>query len=250
MNSTTTQAQQFAAAYAETLAKGLIKSMETVRKIGTGIMYGAMAVSFSHQVTFFHNLQAHENGPIAVVTAWFASIVIPLVMDGLTALCVRVTGTRGMAPAAKKAALQVLMFPVLISGAVNFMAPGPWIMKGVYALVVSMIPAAEYVANKIAPDFGAMHAMELDVRPAEAVEVVDPELAAQRRAAALKAAETRRANAAEAAERAAAKQAARKARAAERAALETVYDLPAAPVSPAPATWDRVQRMLDKAQTA
>jgi hypothetical protein len=236
--STSTQAEQFAERYAAGMAKDVLHLIAIVRWLAYGVMIAAMVVSYGHQTTYLHSIGVSILG----------ARIIPIALDLLTAICVKVAGTRGVIKAAKVIALRTLVFPVLISGAINFVAPGTRVAKLVMVVPVAMIPLAEIVASKIRPDFTAMAVAEREVAPA--VETVDPELAAKRSDAARKAADTRRANADKAAEIAAAKQAARKARAAERAALETAYDLPAAPVSPAPIAWDRVQQMLDKAQTA
>src|SRR5262249_46503887 len=66
----------------------------------------------------------------------------------------------------KKMALRVLVFPVLASGGINFVAPGQIVTKLVFVLAVLMIPAAELVASRIKPDFAAMDEMERDMTPA------------------------------------------------------------------------------------
>lgn len=159
MNSnTTTQTQQFAAAYAADMARQMLRTIRFVRWAATAIMLIAMVTSYSHQAMYLAGIGAPKLG------AW----LIPLAVDALTALCVKVTGTPGMAAAAKRMALQVLVFPVLASGAVNFVAPGALVVKVVFVVAVLMIPAAELVAGKIKPDFAAMDTMERDITPAPA----------------------------------------------------------------------------------
>ncbi|WP_020525819.1 hypothetical protein [Catelliglobosispora koreensis] len=218
MNTTPTQAQQFAAAYAADMAAAMLKTIKRVRQSATVIMLIAMVVSYTHQATFLDSIGT------GVLGAW----LIPGALDALTFLCVKVLGTAGMHPAAKSMAMRVLVFPVLASGFINVMGPGNWITKLVFVVAVLLIPAAELVATRIKPDFTAMDAMERDITPAAAPEA-DEELTAQRRASALKAAETRRERKAEREAKAEAQREARRARAAARKLEELAPTSPGHP---------------------
>lgn len=218
MNSTsTTQAQQFAAAYAADMAAAMLKTIKYVRWAATAIMVIAMVVSYTHQAGYLAGIGT------PVLGSW----LIPGALDALTFLCVKVLGTPGMAQPAKKMALRVLIFPVLASGSINFMGPGELVTKLVFVLAVLMIPAAELVASRIKPDFKAMDAMERDMAPVTEVNDDDRALRSER---AKKAWETRKRN------KAAAVKTTRKPRA-PRAAKTPVEEIEAledvAPVSPA-----------------
>jgi hypothetical protein len=176
-----TQAQQFAALYAADMASQMLRTIKWVRRAATAIMVIAMVVSYSHQAGYL----------ASIGTPALGSWLIPGALDTLTFLCVKVLGTPGMAQPAKRVALRVLVFPVLASSAINFMAPGQLVTKSVFVLAVLMIPAAELVASRIKPDFGAMDAMERAVT--FGTEVSDEERE-RRSAAARKAAATRKAN--------------------------------------------------------
>ena len=178
----TTQAQQFAAAYAANMAAQMLKTIRLVRLAATAIMAIAMMVSYTHQAGYL----------TGIGTPILGSWLIPGALDALTFLCVKVLGTPGMAQPAKTMALRVLVFPVLASGAINFMGPGPLVTKLVFVLAVLMIPAAELVASRIKPDFRAMDTMERDMT--SATTEVDDEVKAMRSARALKGAATRKAN--------------------------------------------------------
>lgn len=218
MNSTsTTQAQQFAAAYAADMAAAMLKTIKYVRWAATAIMVIAMVVSYTHQAGYLAGIGT------PVLGSW----LIPGALDALTFLCVKVLGTPGMAQPAKKMALRVLIFPVLASGSINFMGPGELVTKLVFVLAVLMIPAAELVASRIKPDFKAMDAMERDMAPVTEVNDDDRALRSER---AKKAWETRKRN------KAAAVKTTRKPRA-PKAAKTPVEEIEAledvAPVSPA-----------------
>lgn len=183
MSTSTTQAQQFAAAYAADMAAAMLKTIKYVRWAATAIMVIAMVVSYTHQAGYLAGIGT------PVLGSW----LIPGALDALTFLCVKVLGTPGMAQPAKKMALRVLVFPVLASGSINFMGPGELVTKLVFVLAVLMIPAAELVASRIKPDFKAMDAMERDMAPVAEVNDDDRALRSER---AKKAWETRKRNAA------------------------------------------------------
>lgn len=174
-DTTTTQAELFAAKYAASLATGMLRTIKLVRLAATAIMVIAMLVSYTHQAGY---LQAIHT---PVLGAW----LIPGAIDALTFICVKVSGTPGMDKAAKTIALRMLAFPVLASGGINFAGPGAMVTKIVFVLAVLMIPAAELVASKIKPDFAVMEQMEREIAPAPVVittRKLDPEVAAARAA--------------------------------------------------------------------
>ena len=176
-----TQAQQFAAAYAADLAARMLRTIKLVRAAATAIMVIAMTVSYAHQAHYLQGLGAQ------LYAAWS----IPGALDCLTFICVKVLGTTAVVLSARKTAGMILAFPVVVSGAINFIAPGALIVKLVFVAVVLLIPAAEVVASRIKPDFAAMDAMERAVSPV----AVDEAERERRSAIAHKAAATRRANA-------------------------------------------------------
>jgi hypothetical protein len=207
----------FASAYAANMANEMLRTIRLVRWFATAIMVIAMIVSYSHQTAFLSGLGTPALG------AW----LIPGAVDCLTILCVKVIGTAGMAQPARKTALRVLVFPVLASGVINFLAPGALVTKSVFVLAVLMIPAAELVASKIKPDFTAMDLLERDIAPQTATETeIDEELRLKRSEAARRGAETRKRNAAKAPPR-------RRTSKVAVAELEAAYAMPDAPVSPA-----------------
>jgi hypothetical protein len=160
MNATTTQAQQFATAYAANMAEQMLKTVKRVRQAATVIMLIAMLVSYTHQAGYLAGIH----------TPFLGSWLIPGALDALTFLCVKVLGTPGMAQPAKTMAIKVLVFPVLASGLINFMGPGQLVTKLVFVVAVLMIPAAELVASRIKPDFQAMDEMERGMTPVAPIE--------------------------------------------------------------------------------
>lgn len=150
-----TMAESYATKYAATMVEGVLSTIKWVRVACTSIMLIAMITSYAHQREFLASLG----------TPVLGAFLIPISLDAFTFLCVKILGTRGMAQSARRTALVMLVFPVLVSGAVNFLAPGDIITKGIYLVAVLMIPAAEYAGSKVKPDFTIMGAMEAEVVP-------------------------------------------------------------------------------------
>jgi hypothetical protein len=161
-----TQAQIFAAEYAKSLAVQMLRTIKWVRRAANVIMVIAMVVSYAHQAHYLEGLGAQQ----------YAAWSIPGALDCLTFICVKVLSTAAVVKSARVVAGAVLIFPVSVSSAVNFIAPGATVVKWMYVACVLLIPAAELVAGRIKPDFAAMDAMERAIAPAPEPELT-PEMA-------------------------------------------------------------------------
>ncbi|MFC7532310.1 DUF2637 domain-containing protein [Actinoplanes sp. GCM10030250] len=141
----TTLTQQFAAEYAQRAVPGMLKAIRIIRLANKGIVIGAVTASYLHQAHFLETLGAG-------IFSW----IVPAVFDLAIVSMLTITQTVGMATDAKRAALKVLIVVVVISGAVNAAAPGPIGLRIIFALVVGLVAAVEWVAGKIRPDFTAI----------------------------------------------------------------------------------------------
>jgi hypothetical protein len=173
---TTTQSltQQFAAKYAAKAVPGMLNAIRNV-KWAVRVVFGAgIAISYGHQAHYLTNL------PDVGLFGWG----IPGVFDvGMLAAMV-VTQTVGMAEAAKSRARKVLVALVSASVAVNMLAAHTWPVRFVFAAVVALVAAMEWMAAPIAPDFQAMEQVEAAVAAptAAAGRKMDPAVAAERAA--------------------------------------------------------------------
>jgi hypothetical protein len=144
------QARLFAAQFVKRMARQVLMTLTWVRRACTLIMIGAMAVSFSHQRDYL----------VALGATMFAAIVIPAIFDCLTFICVKVLATSAVVTSAKWVAGGALIFTVGGSGTLNFLPPGPMVLKWVFVGAMLGIPIAEVVASQIKPDFRKMAALE------------------------------------------------------------------------------------------
>lgn len=144
------QARLFAAQFVKRMARQVLMTLTWVRRACTVIMIGAMAVSFSHQRDYL----------VALGATMFAAIVIPAIFDCLTFICVKVLATSAVVTSAKWVAGGALVFTVSGSGTLNFLPPGPMVLKWVFVGAMCGIPIAEVVASQIKPDFRKMAALE------------------------------------------------------------------------------------------
>lgn len=146
---TTSLTQQFADEYAKKAVPGMLRTIRVNKLANKGILLGAVAASYMHQAHFLDDLGAG-------VFSW----ILPGVFDLGIVSMLTITQATGMAEQAKRAALKVLIVVVLISGTVNFLAPGPIILRIIFAIVVGLVAGVEWVAGKIQPDFAAIENRE------------------------------------------------------------------------------------------
>jgi uncharacterized protein DUF2637 len=146
---TTTLTQQFADEYAKKAVPGMLRTIRLNKLANKGILLGAVAASYLHQAHFLIQLGAG-------VFSW----ILPGVFDLGIVSMLTITQATGMAAEAKRAALKVLVIVVLISGTVNFLAPGALILRIIFAIVVALVAGVEWVAGKIRPDFEAIEVRE------------------------------------------------------------------------------------------
>jgi hypothetical protein len=148
----TSLTQQFAVEYARKAVPGMLRAIRVNKLANKGILIGAVAASYLHQAHFLDSLGAG-----------FFSWIVPGVFDLGIVSMLTITQTVGMAADAKRAALKVLVVVVLISGTVNFLAPGAIILRVIFALIVGLVAGVEWVAGKIRPDFAAIEHRETEL---------------------------------------------------------------------------------------
>jgi len=165
---TTSLTQQFATAYAKKAVPGMLRAIRVNKLANKGILIGAVAASYLHQAHFLDSLGAG-------VFAW----ILPAVFDLGIVSMLTITQTTGMAADAKRAALKVLVVVVLISGTVNFLAPGALILRIIFAVVVALVAGVEWVAGKIRPDFAAIEVRETELTTTTASATTTPPTAAR-----------------------------------------------------------------------
>jgi len=198
-NGTTTQAQIFAAEYAKNTAQEMLDTIAATGKKAGRVSRIVLAVSMPHQIGFILGLAPLRwdslMHALESVTLILGSVLIPVAVDYLILICIQIIAARGMAKSVKKGAIGVMAFPILVSGAVNVLAPAPTVMRVLFGVMVVLIPMAEGLRSFIRPDFAAIEAMETEVAAQVAVTPeVDEELRAKRSEAAKKAAVTRARN--------------------------------------------------------
>lgn len=214
-----TPGQRFAEKYGNGAVEEMLKTITLAKRLALAIVVAVMAVSYQHQRHYL----------LAIDMDSFGAAVIPLIIDTLTLLCVKVLGATGMARIAKMIALTFLLCPVGASAWINFAGSPNGTAGSIYVIVVAFIAVAEIIKAFIKPDFDSILAEEARVQPARKIGRKLTE--EQRRTRAAKAAATRERN------RAAREREGRKARRQRRQVdeLEQSFSLPSAPVSPAPA---------------
>lgn len=168
MSSNTTQAQIFATEYAKNTAKEMLETISGVGRKAGRVSRIVLAVSMPHQIAFILGLAPLHFGwdlrrVLESITLILGAVLIPVAVDYLILICIQVIAARGMARSVKKGAIAVMAFPILVSGAVNVIAPAPTVMRVLFGVMVVLIPMAEGLRSFIRPDFSAIEKMESEV---------------------------------------------------------------------------------------
>jgi signal transduction histidine kinase len=218
-----TLTQQFASEYAKNVVPAMLRTIRNTKRFTLVILAGVLAISYPHQAMFLATVDG---------VGWLGW-VIPVVVDVALLTMVNIVQTVGMAQAAKRAALWMIVFCGLISATVNVAAPAALMARIIFGAIVAVAVGVKLVSSKIAPDFSAIEARETEVAAATAP-ASDP----NRSKAARQAAETRKANKLaaeqEKAERAERRRLSQELRRLEKGEPIEQVAAQAAPVSPAP----------------
>jgi hypothetical protein len=173
-----TQAQVFAAEYAKDVAAEMLGTVKKVGKKAGLVTKMALGVSMPHQIGFILGLAPLSWGTVrealGSVTIISGAVVVPIAVDFLIMICVQVLTTRAVEAAGKRRALLTMIFPVLMSGTVNVIAPGPWLIRAIFGAIVVFIPLAEGLRASIKPDFKQMDQAEAEIVAQVAPAVVEP----------------------------------------------------------------------------
>lgn len=168
MSPTTSQAQIFAAKYAENTAQEMLDTIKATGRKAGWVSRIVLCVSMPHQIGFILGLapltwSMDLRVILESITLILGSVLIPVAVDYLILICIQVIAARGMARSVKKGAIGVMAFPIIVSGAVNVLAPAPLVMRILFGVMVALIPMAEGLRSFIRPDFSAIEAMETEV---------------------------------------------------------------------------------------
>ncbi len=163
----TTQARIFATEYAKDSAREMLDTIKGVAKRAGFVTRIVLAVSMPHQIGFILGLAPLRfdslRDILAALTLISGSVLIPVAVDYLILICIQVLAARGMDQRVKRIALRIMVFPILVSGTVNVVAPAPLLIRVLFGVAVVLIPMAEGLRAVIRPDFAAIERMEIEV---------------------------------------------------------------------------------------
>jgi ribosomal protein S25 len=175
---TVSQARLFGTAYAKEAAKEMLA---TIKKNGTDaelVTKICLGVSMPHQIGYILGLAPLQWDSL---THWLESITlimgavgIPVAVDFLILICIRTLAARAAATVSKAVAFVAMLFPIAVSGYVNFMAPAPDLIRGLFVVAVVLIPVSQGIRAASRPDFRKIDRMEHEVAQQVAATVVKP----------------------------------------------------------------------------
>lgn len=182
-----TQAQIFASEYTKDTAREMLDTIRSTGRRAGRVSRIVLGISMPHQIGFVLGLAPLHWAPdirviLESITLILGAVLIPVAVDYLILICIQVIAARGMARSVKRAAIWMMVFPILVSGTVNVIAPAPTVMRVLFGVMVVLIPMAEGLRSFIRPDFAAIEKMESEVaqQVAKPARKLDPEVAAER----------------------------------------------------------------------
>ena len=167
MEQSTTQARLFAAEYAKDTASQMLETIKKSAKRAGWVTLIALTVSMPHQIGFILGLAplswTNINTSLESVTLILGAVGIPVAVDLLILICIQGLAARAMADRVKRSTMVVMLFPIGVSGTVNFMAPAPLLIKLLFVVAVVLIPLAEGRRAAFRPDFSKVERMETEI---------------------------------------------------------------------------------------
>lgn len=161
------QAAIFAREYSRLAAKEMLDAIKLIGRRNTRITVIALGVSMPHQAAYLLAAVSpylHWNA----ISSWSESIgllllalMAPVATDFYILNQITTIAARAAARGSKIYALLTLLAPVGVSGTVNYVAPGPDIVKWLALWLVILIPLAEAGRAFLRPDFVKIEVMEL-----------------------------------------------------------------------------------------
>lgn len=167
MNPSNTQARIFARAYAKDTAREMLETIKANSRDAETVTKIALGVSMPHQIGYILGLAPLQwdslTHVLESITLILGAIGIPIAVDFLILICVRTLAARGASRLSKIVAFVAMLFPVGVSGTVNFLAPAPTLIRVLFAIAVVLIPISQGVRAMNRPDFRKVQAMETEV---------------------------------------------------------------------------------------
>jgi len=163
------QAAIFAKEYAKNAAQEMLDAIKLIGRRNTRITAIALGVSMPHQIAFLFAAVAswlHWGNPAEIgesIGLIALAVLVPVATDFYILNQITTIAARAAATGSKIFAFVTLLFPVGVSGTVNFLAPGPDITKWLSLWAVTLIPLAEAGRAFLRPDFAKLEQMELGV---------------------------------------------------------------------------------------
>jgi len=163
------QAALFATEFAKNAAQNMLDTIASISRNSGRITMVALGVSMPHQIGYILALSTPYfkwNSPSAIaesITLILLAFGVPIATDLFILNCIKTVGATAAAQSSKIYALSAMLAPVGVSGYVNFMAPGPVLIKYLAAWCVTLIPLTEAGRAFLRADFVKIEKMETDV---------------------------------------------------------------------------------------
>ncbi len=164
---TFTQARIFVMQWGKDAAAEMLETIKRVKKRSNLITKLVLVASMPHQIGYLLSegipyMFWHSAPEIALsLTLILMSVIVPIGCDLMILNCIETVSARAASTGWRVAALVIMFIPAGASGYVNFLAPGPPIMRVLSGFAVLLIPLSQ-ILRFVRPDFRKVEAEEMD----------------------------------------------------------------------------------------
>ncbi len=164
-----TAAQQLAEARAADVVPNILGAIAGIRKQSKRIAWCALAAITPHAIVFLSTQGGHHGNLFLTIFSVITAALVCITIDLGMVTMLSVVQTPGVRKAARRTALGVLFFLMLVSGTIQFLAPGFLLMRILLGMTVLILVLVEVVASLIDVDPELLGQIE-----AEAIAVAPP----------------------------------------------------------------------------
>ena len=152
----------FSTNWVRNMGKDMLDVIDAIKVYTKIVTWIALCVSIPHQTGYLLSLTnlftaAAWNSVQAVllsITIIAGAAAVPFATDVITFACIKAIGGKAMRNSSRVAILFLMLFPVSVSGTLNYQAPGPHVIQVCFVILVLYIPLGELIGVLASrPDF-------------------------------------------------------------------------------------------------
>lgn len=173
MTTTASLTRQWAEESAQDVVPANRKAIKRSKTVNLGLLSAAIACTYWHQAHYLSGIEGFGM-PIGDANINLGYIA-PLIWDVAMISNANTLQTTAMAETAKRRAIVMMLAAGAISMAVNLIAPGAWMARALFAVLVGIAVGQKWAGAAIKPNFKALEGLETEAATQATPVEVKPE---------------------------------------------------------------------------